>query len=607
MVPLLAFAFIAGIVTILSPCILPVLPVVLSGTTGRGKARPYGILAGFVVSFVVFTLALSALVKAFGISPDALRIVAVVIIMAFGLVMLVPRLAVGFELIAARAARLGSRAGTLGRNRQVGDGGTKTTGLFSNGFVGGLPVGFSLGLVWTPCVGPIMASVISLAITQQVDGGAVLIILAYTLGTSIPMLAVMLGGRALMNKVPFLSRNSAKVQRVFGVLMLAVAISIGFGWDRRIQAGLLNVFPNYGAGLTAFEEADFVRDALDERAAAARAAGGEENAGATAVNVRFEYDEAPKNGKLDDYGPAPELITEGEWFNLGGLAAPAGMEDLRGKVVLIDFWTYSCVNCIRTIPYLRAWHEQYRDQGLVIISVHTPEFEFEKNPNNVRKAIADLNVTWPVVLDNEYKQWRAYNNRYWPAHYFIDADGRVRYFQFGEGKYQDSERVIQELLKESGEKINNRRISGRDPKFSSSTPETYLGYARAKNFASAVAPIVDSVVDYMPAGAPGNGEWNLEGEWTIAREYVVPSDHGVLRIGFHAKDVYLVIDPEGAEGSVEVAVDGIPADDTPDVTGGLLTPSVSRLYHLVRLEKAGEHILKLNVNGKMKLYAFTFG
>jgi cytochrome c biogenesis protein CcdA/thiol-disulfide isomerase/thioredoxin len=597
MFAILTFAFISGIVTILSPCILPILPVVLSGTTGRGKARPYGILAGFVISFVVFTLSLSALVSAFGISPDALRIVAVVIIALFGLVMLVPRLAKGFEIMAARAARLGSRVGMP--ERKSG----KAPGFFSNGFVGGLPVGLSLGLVWTPCVGPIMASVISLAITQQVDGGAVFITLAYTLGTSIPMLAVMLGGRALLNKVPVLSRNSAKVQRVFGVLMLAVAISIGFGWDRRFQAGILNVFPNYGAGLTAVEEVDFVREALDERAAASDG----QNDGGAAVNARFSYDEVPKNGKLDDYGPAPDLVTTGEWFNIDSPDVPVSMDDLLGKVVIVDFWTYSCVNCVRTLPYLRAWYEQYRELGLVIIGVHTPEFEFEKNPDNVKKAIADLGVTWPVVLDNDFKQWRAYNNRYWPAHYFIDAEGRVRYFHFGEGEYRTSERVIQALLKEAGEKVSNRRISDRDLKLEGRTPETYLGYARAKNFVSAVGPTIGSAVEYKPSRALDNGEWNLEGKWTINREYVVPSTSGVLQIGFNAKDVYLVIDPDEGEGSVEVLVDGEVTDDTPDVAGGLLNPSESRLYHLVGLEKAGEHILKLNVHGKLKLYAFTFG
>jgi len=355
------------------------------------------------------------------------------------------------------------------------------------------------------------------------------------------------------------------------------------------------------------EDLDLVRDALDERAAV-RAAGtvltGDTPGG---EKTRFSYDEVPKNGRMSDFGPAPELVVDGEWFNLDGTAPPRSMEDLRGKVVVIDFWTYSCINCVRTLPYVRAWYEEYRDQGLVVIGVHTPEFEFEKNPENVREAIEDLDVTWPVVQDNNFKQWRAYNNRYWPAHYFIDADGRVRYFHFGEGEYRTSERVIQALLKEAGEKVGSRRVSERDLKLDSRTYETYLGYGRAKNFTSAVGPVIDSPADYAPAGVPREGEWSLDGEWIIAREYVVPTESGALQIGFRAKDVYLVIDPTDGGGNVEVLVDGVRAGSTSDVTGGLLVPSESRLYHLVGLEKAGEHLLKLHVSGQLKFYAFTFG
>lgn len=260
---LLAFAFVSGIVTILSPCILPVLPVVLSGTAGGGKARPYGILFGFVVSFTAFTLTLSALVRATGISVDALRIAAVIVIALFALVLLVPKFAVVFEGLASRVAAWGGRiTDPVQKKERKQD---KTDGPPAGGFPSGIPVGLSLGLIWTPCVGPIMASVISLAITQSVDGGAVFITLAYTLGTSIPMLAVMLGGRALLNRVPFLSRNSAKIQRLFGALMLATAIAVGFGWDRRFQSAVLDVFPNYGSGITAVEENEAVRRALEER------------------------------------------------------------------------------------------------------------------------------------------------------------------------------------------------------------------------------------------------------------------------------------------------------------------------------------------------------
>ncbi len=227
-------------------------------------------------------------------------------------------------------------------------------------------------------------------------------------------------------------------------------------------------------------------------------------------------------------------------------------------------------------------------------------------------------MTWPVVLDNEYRQWRAYRNRYWPAHYFIDAEGRVRYFHFGEGEYATSERVIRELLEESGVRVRGRRVTGGDPGNSSLTPETYLGYSRAKNFISEVPPSFDTPAQYTPAGAPGNGEWSLDGVWTITGEYVVPEEIGTLEIGFHAKEVFLVIDPgdtggSGAKapglstGSIDVLVDGKPVENTTDITGGSLIPDESRLYHLVNLDKPGEHTLTLEVSGNLKLYAFTFG
>ena len=592
MIVLLPFAFLSGIVTILSPCILPVLPIVLSGSVG-GKGRPFGVIAGFIVSFSVFTLVLTSLVQASGLAPDALRVAAVVLIFFFGLVMLVPRLRHGFEMIASRIAR-------------GGQGQTQT-----KGFAGGLLVGSSLGLIWTPCVGPIMASVISLAINQSVDGGAVFIILAYSLGTSIPMLTIMLGGRTMMKRVPVLSRNPDRIQQVFGVLMILVAVTIGLGWDRRFQSAVLRIFPNYGSGLTAFENAEPVRDALDARSDSKT--GGMVMSGSPQV----VFDVPPKNvppkgGGLGDYGPAPEIVTDGEWFNIDALGSAAGdgvinMNDLRGKVVLVDFWTYSCVNCVRTIPHLRSWYDTYRDDGFVIIGVHTPEFAFERDPENVRRAMRELGVNWPVVLDHDYEQWRAYNNRYWPAHYFIDAAGRVRYFHFGEGKYDTSEDVIRALLEEAGGLSSARADARAEAELESRTAETYLGYGRARGFASGVSPVPDKPVSYSSAGTPGNGEWTLDGRWTIAEEYITPGETGVLELGFHAKDVFLVIESAGGDGRIVVRVDGRPAGDTEDVHDGVLLPIDSRLYHLVEQAEPGEHVLSLEVNGELKLFAFTFG
>jgi cytochrome c biogenesis protein CcdA/thiol-disulfide isomerase/thioredoxin len=573
MTALLAFAFVSGLITILSPCILPVLPLVFSGGVGAGRGRPYGVVLGFAAAFAGFTLSLTALVQSLGISPDALRYAAVGLIVLFGLVLAVPKLGQGFELLTARLASWGGR---LGRSRPGREPARR-------GFWAGIAVGLGLGLVWTPCVGPIMASVASLALTRRLDGGAVAITLAYTLGTSFSMLAIMLGGRTLLARVPALARRGAAIQRVFGVLLVVTGVAVGLGWDRRFQSAVLKVLPGYGSGLTALEDTAPVQEAL------ARRTGG-----------------GPLAGQLGEYGPAPALVAAGGWFN----SAPLRPEDLQGKVVLIDFWTYSCVNCIRTLPYLRRWQEAYAGRGLLLLGVHTPEFEFEKNGENLARAIRQLGVTWPVVQDNDYAQWQAYANRFWPAHYLIDARGHLRYFHFGEGAYAETEAAIRLLLREAGGLVGKEAL-GPEPQPAAApagdTPETYLGYGRARGFASAVAPMPDRSASYRPARVPGNGEWSLAGSWTIRKEYVIPDSSGTLELGFRASDVYLVVEPEAPGGSIRVRLDGRAAPDTADVRRGLLEPASGRLYQLVALEEPGQHVLRLEVQGRLRLFAFTFG
>jgi cytochrome c biogenesis protein CcdA/thiol-disulfide isomerase/thioredoxin len=573
MIILAFFAFLSGIVTILSPCILPVLPIILSGSIG-GRRKPLGVVTGFVLSFSLFTLILSTLVQALQIPPDALRMAAIVIIVVFGAVLVIPRFQMGFEILASKMVR-------------------KKQGSQKSGFKGGIMVGASLGLLWTPCVGPIMASVIGLAVSRQVDGGAVVIIIAYAAGTALPMLGVMLGGRKIINRFPRLTASTGKIQRVFGVVMIVIGLSIGFGLDRRFQTMILTAFPNYGTGLTSFENNSIIRDALNKRAS-----------DKPSENEALSWENPPHNGRLDDFGQAPEIVTDGQWFNSD---RPLSMEDLKGKVVLLDFWTYSCVNCVRTLPYLRAWHDAYSEQGLVIIGVHSPEFAFERNADNVRKAINELGVSWPVVLDNSFDQWNAYNNRYWPAHYFIDAEGRIRYFHFGEGEYENSEKVIRKLLKEAGNKLSGEAAMDTWNGIESETPETYLGYRRAEGFLSEEFRENNKIVSYELVQTPENGEWSLDGEWIIRGDFIEAADTGVLELGFNAKNVFLVIEPLDEGAQVKVELDGRQAGDTEDVKAGLVLPTESRLYQLAALSEAGEHIIRLTVKGKLRFYAFTFG
>ena len=387
MILLIAFAFLAGVITILSPCILPVLPIILTSSIGgvnTGKSRPMGVVIGFILSFTFFTLFLSTIVRLSGISADTLRLISVFVIGGFGISLLVPQFQVLVERLFSKLA--GFMPSSQGRT----------------GFGGGLLIGFSVGLLWTPCVGPILASVISLAITGTVTFDAFLITLAYSLGTAIPMFLIMLGGQNVLRRVPWLLSNLGHIQKLFGVLMILTAIGIFFNVDRRFQTFVLNTFPQYGTGLTKFEDNELIRNQLDKK---------------SGNEIKKEDLGKPMFDLIEPKGvQAPEIIPGGAWFNTN----PFTLKQLRGKVVVIDFWTYSCINCQRTLPYLRDWNEKYKDKGLVIIGIHAPEFEFEKNEKNVAQAIKYFNLTYPIVQDNDFATWRAYNNRFWPAKYFID-------------------------------------------------------------------------------------------------------------------------------------------------------------------------------------------
>lgn len=490
------FAFLGGIVTIISPCILPILPIVLSGGTTSDKKRPLSIIAGFILSFTFFTLFLSAIVKATGISADALRLVSVVIITFFGISMIA-----GKELFRVSFV-------------------PKTT----NGFL----LGASLGLVWTPCVGPILASIITLAATGNTGIDSVVVTLAYATGTAIPLLAIMHGVRILPVK---------NLQKFFGILMILTAVAILFSWDRKFQTFILERFPNYGAGLTKLEDNALVKKQLEDMKT------------------------KPKGGRMVN---APEFVVGGLWFN----SKPLTMQELRGKVVLVDFWTYTCINCIRTLPYLKTWHEKYKDKGLVIVGVHTPEFEFEKNPENVKKAIKDFGLEYPVMQDNDYATWAAYANHYWPAKYLVDREGKIVYTHFGEGQYDETEKKIQELLSVNMPVLNpTYQVMAR-------TPETYLGSLRG---------------DYSRI--------QTSGTWTKSEEYAKPAQGSTMTMRFNAAKVFLVM---RGSGKLNVYLD--------EQFVKTVTVDEDKLYDLIDLPTPGEHMLKLEfLDPGLELYAFTFG
>lgn len=570
---LIVFAFLGGIVTILSPCILPVLPIVLSGTLTGGKKRPLGVVTGFILSFTFFTLFLTTLVKATGVSADVLRTISVIVIGLFGVSLLLPKFQVALEKL---FSRLASIVPTQNKKNDRPD------------FIAGLFIGLSLGLVWTPCVGPILASIITLAATSTVSGGAVLITLAYSLGTAIPLFIITNGGRQLLTNHPWLLSHTQSIQKAFGVLMLIAALAIHMSWDRQFQVFILEKFPAYGSGLTKIEDNAVVQKALDA------------------------FKKSPGKPMLDmfdrDYGPAPDFISGGEWFN----TEPLTIASLRGKVVLVDIWTYTCINCIRTLPYVKSWWKKYQDKGLIIVGVHTPEFEFEKNPKNVAKAMKDFGITYPVMQDNNFATWQAYDNHYWPAHYLIDKNGKIREKHIGEGDYNDTEKFIQKLLAETGVTdvpvVDNPTYQVR-----ARTPETYLGYERTSGFASPETLHKNTQTTYsLPKTLPYNS-YALSGSWTIGSHYSMPTKGATLVQSFDATEVYLVMRPkgEGAAGGIRVYLDGIPVPEEfagDDVINGNVKITEDRLYKLIKLPTPGTHIIKIEVlDADIEFYAFTFG
>jgi cytochrome c biogenesis protein CcdA/thiol-disulfide isomerase/thioredoxin len=557
MLLLIGFAFLAGIVTVLSPCILPVLPVVLSGGVGGGKARPWGIITGFIASFTIFTLTLSTLVQTLGLNPDLLRWISAALVLLFGIVLVVPALKDGFLAITTRLVARSSAPVKMGKA--------------PGGYWSGLILGLGLGLVWTPCVGPIMASVITLALSQSVDAGSIFITLAYTLGTAIPLFLIMLGGRTLLQKAPWFTRHSSSIQRGFGVLMVATALALFTGADRAFSSWLLEVFPSYGSGLTAIENQDSVKKELSKRTLK------------KVQNVAVQEPDRLTLGK-------------GVWIN----SPPLTLEELKGKVVLVDFWTYSCINCVRTLPYLRAWYSKYQDQGFVIVGVHSPEFVFEQSEANVRQAVKDLKVSWPVVQDNAFGIWNAYQNQYWPAHYLYDRGGKLIETHYGEGDYSETEAAIAGAL---GGKVAQAGTPVADAvpiSEGAKTPETYLGYGRGTRFSSPEAVMTDKSANYtVPRGLPVD-HWAYGGNWTVTRESASGDKGSSLVLHYQGARVYLVVGPaRNHPVRIHVKVDGIPQKD--------LQVDGQRMYTAVDEPEKSGGVLQLDFEGPTQVYAFTFG
>ncbi|HKG04151.1 MAG TPA: cytochrome c biogenesis protein DipZ [Conexibacter sp.] len=596
MVLLILFGFLAGAGTALSPCVLPVLPIALSAGATGGRRRPLGIVVGLIASFTFATVALVYALDALGLPDTLLRTLAIVVLLAFGVTLLIPSLAARLEgRLSAVAARLGARPASAG----------------GDGFRSGLLVGASLGLVYAPCAGPVLAGVITVSASQPFTAGRLAVALAYGIGSAVVLYVLMIGGRRLTAP---LAKRSGALQMAMGAVMVVVALAMLNDYDLRFQSAIAKDLPAFLVNPT---------ESIEKTSAAQRALADVRGGGASRLAAAAERPAAdddaggapPAHGSaagrlhLRDYGPAPDFTDTQRWFNTAN-GRPLTMADLRGRVVLIDFWTYTCVNCLRTLPYLKAWDARYRRQGLTIVGVHTPEFPFEKDSGNVAAAIEREGLRYPVVQDNDYGTWDAYGNQYWPAHYFVDARGHVRYAHFGEGDYEHSEQVIRALLADAGRRVGaaRSRAHGVSASLGVTTPETYLGAMRAERFANGA--ILSGRQDFGAAPSPDQDMLSYGGTWDVAKENATAGPDAALELAFGARRVFLVLGSPGQPRRMRVLLDGKPIPDAlagRDVHGGVATISSQRLYDLVELPRVGRHLLELRPDEGIQGYAFTFG
>jgi cytochrome c biogenesis protein CcdA/thiol-disulfide isomerase/thioredoxin len=601
---LAVLAFLGGALTIVSPCILPVLPFVFARQGQSFTKSTLPLLVGMAVTFAAIAT-LAAVGGAWAVRVNSYgRVFALVLLALFGVALLSRRVA---DWIARPFIAFGNRL--VARS---GEDGSVAPSLI---------LGVATGFLWAPCAGPILGLILTGAAINGPNTETTSLLFAYALGAISSLALATLAGARLFAALRKSLGTAEWVRRGLGVAVLAGVLAIAMGWD----TGLLTQL--------SFASTNRIEQSLIDTIDRSGRLGGDADAGA--MSGRMSGSEAmtgaipgAMTGAMSVKSPAAELPVEGEIPPLDGADAwlnsqPLTAQDLRGKVVLIDFWTYSCINCLRTLPYLRAWHERYKDHGLTIIGVHTPEFAFEKDESNVRHAVRDLGVRYAVALDNDYTIWRAFNNRYWPAHYFIDASGKIRGHHFGEGEYDSSERLIRRLLREAGHQdlpdlggeTAGEGIEVAADEGNVRSPETYVGYERAENFISTPTLLRDQPGDYtVPAGLELN-QWALGGPWTVRAEQATSTAaRGRIVFRFHARDLHLVLAP-GADGKpvrFRVTLDGREPGrdhgaDVDESGNGIVREQ--RLYQLIR-QSGGVEDRTFTIeflDAGARAYAFTFG
>jgi cytochrome c biogenesis protein CcdA/thiol-disulfide isomerase/thioredoxin len=559
---LILISLLAGALTVLSPCVLPLLPIIIGGSIQeKSLKRPIIITLSLALSVILFTLLLKVGTTFANISPEVLQYLSGGLVIFLGIITVFPRTweAVNIKL------------GLQKNSDQLLEKSAKKEGI-----LGPILTGVSLGPVFASC-SPTYALIIATVLPASFSSGIVNLI-SYSIGLGSLMFLVAIFGQRAVKKLRWASNPDSFFRRGLGVLFIIVGILVYTGYSRNLQVYLARF--------------DFLRTAQLEQSVLKRS-------------------DLVSNDKISQKYKAAEFTGNDAWIN----SEPLKLSGLKGKVVLVDFWTYSCINCIRTIPSLNALYDKYKKDGLVIIGMHSPEFQFEKQKVNVEKAVKDYSIKYPVALDNNFDTWKAFKNNFWPAKYFIDKDGFVRYTHFGEGNELENEKVIRSLLVESGANLDDKAITTNEASKvkKGQTAETYLGYSRADRtkFLNDRESIHDESYLYKDKQVTKNGEWALSGSWKVNEQDITSTDsNAVLKINFSAKEVYLVIQSD-IETQAKVFINGSTIQNEPagiDVKDGIVTLNGSRLYRLVNLSEFKENQeLKITFDKGVKLNAFTFG
>ncbi len=590
-------AYLGGALTILSPCILPVLPFVFARSGQPFVKSSLPMLFGMALMFALVAT-LAAVGGGWAVQANQYgRFAAILLLGIFGLTLLFPALS---DRLSRPFVALGNRV-LKSADRPKSKSGDQAESPYAT-IIPSFLLGIATGLLWAPCAGPILGLVLTGAALDGANGRTTILLFAYALGAASSLAAALLIGGKVFTAMKNSLGIGEWIRHGLGVAVLIGVVAIAFGLD----TGFLTKLSLTRTAKIEQSLLDHAQPQVMQNTTAIN----------TASSIANTVNGTPSNLPIE--GTMPPLDGAVQWLN----SPPLTAADLRGKVVLIDFWTYSCINCLRTLPYVNAWAQKYKDQGLVVIGVHAPEFAFEKDIGNVTKAVHDLNITYPVAIDNNYAIWRAFHNEYWPAHYFIDAQGRIRAHHFGEGGYDESEKVIQQLLAEAGHKSlpkdlvtdSATGVSMAADMDDAQSPETYIGYSRASNFASKGGEVQDQAQTYTIPKSLKVNEWGLEGNWRIERERAVQISYtGHLSYRFHARDLHLVMgSSDGKPIHFRVTLNGLAPGanhgvDTDENGMGIVTGQ--RLYQLIRqTQPVKDRTFNIEfLDPNVEIFSFTFG